>query len=186
MQIKLPLSDKEFSSFYYSYVPIGTIITSYLNWTEFCQTTGESASPWNPGNSTWSPADGRIVSGSQLAIITKLENVPDYRGVFMRCQNQIDPKQASVVAPIQADPDNSRDRSVIQADALRSHSHPASGRITGNITGSNNTHDCSSGGDKYNSDPTFPDRNVAVTVYPSGDVETRPKNASVFFYIKIN
>lgn len=186
MQIKLPANDREFSAFYYSFLPIGTIITSYLTWVEFCQSTGQASSPWDPKNSVWSPADGRIVSGSQLESVTKQENVPDYRGVFMRCQNQIDLKQASTVAPIQADPDNNRDRTVIQGDAFRSHAHPASGRITGNITGSNTTHDCSEGGDKFNSDPNFPDRNVAVTVYPSGDAETRPKNASVYYYVKIN
>ncbi|HVU95440.1 MAG TPA: hypothetical protein VHE34_09455 [Puia sp.] len=186
MDIKLPHSDNEFARFYYSILPVGTIITSYLTWPEFSQSTGIAVSPWDPGNSAWSPADGRIVSGSKFESITRQENVPDYRGVFMRCQNQIDPQTASTVPPIQADPDNSRNRAVIQGDALGSHTHPASGRITGNITGSNGTHDCDGGGDKYNSDPTFPDRNVAVTVYPSGGAETRPKNASVFYYIKIN
>lgn len=119
--------------------------------------------------------------------------VPDLRGMFLRGINDNAPN---------VDPDaNSRTASRVdlnsagnsgnavgskQADMYGSHTHSASATVQrSNIDGSNGSHDVSGGGDKYNADPGLGSLGVSVTINPSGGNETRPKNAYVYYIIKL-
>lgn len=170
--------------------PVGTVISSYLSWSEFQTVTRNNdnnpvAKIWSSRYSKWAPADGRQVPNSAFERITNQNTLPDLRGAFLRGLNQFDHDQSSFVSSERKDPDN-RIRGSFQPDDFKSHDHEASGKITGNITGSNNTNDVDQGSQKKNSDPNFPDRNVAVTVQKRGGDETRPKNVAILYYIRIN
>lgn len=171
-------------------LPTGTIIASYLNWTEFqVATKNNTSNPagnlWSSRYSKWAPADGRQVPNSSFQRITNQNNVPDLRGMFLRGLNQFDVEYPAITDNERKDPDT-RSRGNLQSDDFKSHNHDASGKITGNVTGSNGTNDVDEGSKKKNSDPMFPDKDVYVKVEYRGGAETRPKNIAIFYYIRIN
>jgi hypothetical protein len=64
-------------------LPVGTIISSYLQLVQFAQAIGESEGS-SSDRRTWILADGREVIGTRFAILTQGKPVPDLRGMFLR------------------------------------------------------------------------------------------------------
>lgn len=165
---------------------LGTVIASVLDYDHLSKLTNDPK-VINPQVSSWVPADGRSIAGSQLATITGNSNAPDLRGRFVRGLNEIYSVGEPALNKSTADPDgDNRKPGDYQGDVLGYHSHPASGHIMGSVCGSNGTHDVDGGSDKWNCDPNLGDHNVVVSVQPYGGSETRPKNVSLYFYTKIN
>lgn len=167
--------------------PIGTIITSYLNWDRFQIATdnnSEAGPFWKSEYSFWSPCDGRKVPKSAFEDLTSDSNVPDLRGVFLRGLNIFDAYElhngVAVVSESQKDPDSNRTVGSWQADELRSHPHTTS--LYGSTGGGNNFADPL----KIASTDNVLRFTNAKTVDAFGGLETRPKNKAVFYYIRIN
>lgn len=160
--------------------PIGTIITSFLNWEQFQKATDNnkfsSNSLWNKKQSFWSPCDGRDVADSFFDNISNQPTTPDLRGVFIRGLNTFDPYELdngiAVVAESQKDTELNRARGSFQADTFKSHSHNYKGRNAGPYR--------SGAGESHNQVES-----VETTSSDGGD-ETRPKNRAFYYYIKIN
>ncbi len=160
---------------------LGTIISSVLNYDQLCKVMVENPAIDNT-KSSYVPCDGRKIEHSKLSELTGVLNVPDLRGRFLRGLNLI----YSVGQPDlilskadQDDPTNSRKPGDYQPDAYKQHSHNYTHFDGGIITDMSNDKDqrrCSYG------------NMVGATTAVSGDsvTETRPKNVSVYFYIKIN
>ena len=186
-------------------IPVGTIIMSYLNWTEFQAITNNNANNtggpfWTSRYSKWSPADGRPVPNSKFQTASSQSNVPDLRGTFLRGLNSFDPSDEPIpLATSRKDPD-ARTRGSYQADSLKSHNH-------GGATG-NDTPDHSHGFGGYPFGASYGGGNQAQNIntppngfyrqtdgantrhtHPitaDGGNETRPSNVAIFYYIRIN
>jgi len=160
--------------------PIGSVITSILDWNSFSQITEDKASSeWDAETSKWAPADGRNISASKLTRKTGQANVPDLRGVFLRGLNSFDPFYRIKPTEVgQLDPDGD-ERSVgdFQMDTIKSHSH--------NLFHYNQTEKIEKR-DNYDRDRLVPSNNVNKKTENFGGKETRPKNRTVFYYIRIN
>jgi len=119
--------------------------------------------------------------------------VPDLRGLFLRGVNDNatngDPDAATRTSSRPDLNSAGNDRNAVgskQPDQYVSHTHAASASVDRrNITGTNGTHDVDGGGDKWNADPGVGSISVSVTIAPSGGSETRPKNAYVYYIIKL-
>ncbi len=156
---------------------VGTIITSYLSWNEF-QKQLDDHSAWDAAKSLWAPADGRIVSNSAFNKITGKANVPDYRGVFLRCNNVIDPANTAIIPYNQGDPDGTRNRDSYQADVFQNHAHTFENWVQYADGG----HGFVGGGFGSNSGAGA----NPIGSSAAGGNETRPKNYAVYYYIRIN
>jgi hypothetical protein len=162
-------------------LPIGTIITSFLNFEQFnAATKNNEKSPggiWTSARSKWAPCDGRPVPNSKYQTLTSQIQIPDLRGMFLRGLNIFDPYQpVPAIASDKADPDNSRIVGSYEADGFKSHNHSISGPVNAihgvKVESSDNDKRCG-GANSY-------------TSTSSGIEETRPKNIAVYYYIKIN
>ena len=146
-------------------LPIGTIIASMLTPETFEKYYG----------SAWILADGsKISSQSEYAKITDGTILPNLRGMFLRGINvgRTDGKQ---------DPDGERAAGKYQSDDFKTHKHilnaftgTKSDKGSGGVTSGNTEH----GGQTIRQLPTMTTAGNAT--------ETRPKNAAVYFYIKVN
>jgi hypothetical protein len=170
--------------------PIGTIITSYLNFEQFnTATKNNDKSPggiWTSSKSKWAPCDGRPVPNSKFQTLTSQVQIPDLRGMFLRGLNAFDPYQpVQPVSSDKADPDN-RVIGQYQADAFQGHRHINSDNLAENQSSQapNNPHQriTVTGARPENSAGRF-DAGFGT---PRINVETRPKNIAVYYYIKIN
>lgn len=151
---------------------IGTVIASILTYDQLCHSIGENSANPISGNS-YAPCDGRTVAGSRFANITG-GATPDLRGKFLRGVNDIYNNGAPAFDPTKGDPSN-RPVNDYQQDAFASHSHLISGSLLNcgqppAYEVINNT-----------PAPTYSQSTASV-----GGPETRPKNVSVYYYIKIN
>lgn len=158
-------------------LPIGTIITSYLNFEQFnTATKNNDKSPggiWTSAKSKWAPSDGRPVPNSKFQTLTSQTSVPDLRGMFLRGLNSFDPYQpVPIISSEKADPDN-RIVGSYQPDEFKRHTHTYSSDVTSNFAGGGNT------------SPRFVQGTTSNTS-PAGGDESRPKNVAVYYYIKIN
>ncbi len=171
-------------------LPIGTIISSYLNFEQFnTATKNNDKSPggiWTSAKSKWAPCDGRPVPTSKFQTLTSQIQIPDLRGMFLRGLNTFDPFQpVPQIGADQADPDN-RIVGSYQADAFQGHKHLDQDRI---------------GAFQGREAPNTPHQRFTITGTPANNSEgkvnagfgtprinkeTRPKNVSVYYYIKIN
>lgn len=159
--------------------PVGTIICSYLNWTQFQAASKNNLnSPsgskiWTSRYSKWAPADGRDVPNSGFEKVASRNNIPDLRGQFLRGLNQFDDEQTSVVLPNKKDPDN-RTRGDFQDDEIKSHSHKTLGQYQQfSLSGPGSMMELVYGTGVHTTDAT-------------GGLESRPKNTAIFYYIRIN
>lgn len=161
--------------------PIGTIISSVLNWEQFQKVTDNnkfSGGIWKSASSFWSPCDGRSISKSALENITSKSDAPDLRGVFLRGLNVIDAVSElngtiARVGQDRKDPEDSREvGGKVQSDEFKKHSHyfVAGGGSSGPRTAI--SIDTNPESNHYTSDV--------------GGSETRPKNVAIYYYIKIN
>lgn len=171
-------------------LPIGTIITSYLNFEQFnAATKNNDKSPggiFTSAKSKWAPCDGRPVPASKFQTLTSQIQVPDLRGMFLRGLNTFDPYQpVPQVSTDKADPD-SRIVGSYQSDAFQGHKHINSDNLAVNQStqAPNNPRQrrTVTGEVPENSAGKF-DAGFGT---PRLSTETRPKNISIYYYIKIN
>ncbi|MEE6128382.1 hypothetical protein V2E39_13390 [Chryseobacterium arthrosphaerae] len=171
-------------------LPLGTIISSFLNFEQFNTVTkNNEKSPggiWTSNKSKWAPADGRPVPNSKFQTLTSQTQVPDLRGMFLRGLNIFDPFQpVPNITVDKGDPDN-RIVGSFQPDTFQGHRHINSDNLAENIgKESPNTPKQRmnvTGASPQNSAGKF-DAGFGT---PRISSETRPKNISVFYYIKIN
>jgi hypothetical protein len=153
-------------------LPVGSIVASMLGPKEFSDVAGDPNGP-QPASSKWVPADGRSVSGSQYTRLLGRSSVPDLRGLFLRGLNAFDPS-VPLRSSDQQDPDSNRKAGEYQADLFRSHQHDYSDHYVGG-----NGKDVQSGS-------SYPRPTLKEKTEMTGGEETRPKNAAVYYYIRIN
>ena len=162
--------------------PLGTIITSFLTWKEFEKVTEnnkETGGDWESGSSGWSPCDGRKVPNSLYEKVTGETNAPELRGLFLRGLNTFDSLgefegRISNVLAEHKDPE-ARTRGSFQIDTFKSHFHVYR-------TNEMASEKSNSGSGDDPARKSFKDQPSVA----SGGAETRPKNAAVFYYIRIN
>ena len=167
-------------------LPIGTIISSFLNFEQFnAATKNNEKSPggiWTSSKSKWAPCDGRPVPNSKFLTLTSQNTLPDLRGMFLRGLNMFDPNQpVTSVTAAKADPD-SRVAGSYQKDELFSHSHEA--RMSRNYGPNKNSMAAMNGGS--GGDNVSHNENGIINTSKTGGSETRPKNVAIYYYIKIN
>ena len=159
-------------------LPIGTIISSVLDWKRFCQINHlPEVLNYSDKKSKWAPADGRPVIGSEYGKIEN--NVPDLRGTFIRGINDFGVPGVQAVEAKQADPDGLRKAGNHQEDAIIEHTHdfPYGSWQTNAKGGDNRSY--------VGTDTKQAWTTKGVNEHKS-TTETRPKNTAVYFYIKIN
>lgn len=182
--------------------PVGTIISSYLNFEQFnAAAQNNFSSPgsiWTSRYSKWAPADGREVSNSKFQLITGQLKVPDMRGVFIRGLNQFDFGSPVVLSDSRKDPESNRVAGSFQPDAVVNHNHTvndpghahavSSGYSTSSGSKGTPGGELTNGGNGNGNKWVHPaERNVTgITLASYGDAETRPKNVSLYYYIRIN
>lgn len=165
-------------------MPLGTIVTSVLNFEQFSFVSkNNEKSPggiWTSNKSKWAPCDGRPLPNSKYSKVSSRTNAPDFRGIFLRGLNSFDPTYTiQPTIPSQLNPDNTP-AGVYQQDEFKSHTHGVtdhSNRFAYKKPGMGIQ---SNKGDEVQ----FDKPNISIN--SSGGNETRPKNVSVFYYIKIN
>jgi len=157
---------------------IGSVEISLLSPEQFVLQVGDPEI-FDPVVSKWAPADGRDVTGSAFSAVTSDFAVPDMRGMFLRGLN-------SGRSDGLEDPDGrSRSAGDSQIDVFQGHSHryeiglPGADYLGGPFAGVFGTDQLTS----------FRIQEPA-TMSQFGTVrfglETRPRNVSVYHYIKIN
>jgi len=166
-------------------VLVGTIITSVVP-PEELPNVDIGLKGFDPQKARWVPADGRTVAGSRYAVLYQKTTVPDLRGLFLRGLNRSEmnlvrtdmfaaPNDSGRVAGYQP-----------QMDSLQMHSHRY--EVGGGSAHHGGTFAGVEGDNTYASarilEPMTIDREKNGDVRT--DVETRPKNAAVFYYIRIN
>jgi len=173
-------------------LPVGTIISSILQPEVFLRALGENIN-FNTTESNWCLADGRNVVGSTFNLVTSSNNIPDLRGMFLRGVNQNRSDEFS-------DPDGNREAGDFQFDATKM---PNTAFYTSNAGGHTHSYRSTDNGPLLDNpvsqdNPNWKNRygvvdskrtsNEGVHQHQitGGDIETRPKNISVFYYIKIN
>lgn len=185
-------------------IPVGTIISSYLNWTEFQAITQNNAN--NPGGpfwtarySKWAPADGRAVPLSRFQTAVSQPNVPDLRGVFLRGLNAFDTDQPNAVDPGKADPE-ARNRGSFQPEAFKVHDHTGTTGVDApdhshgfggypfgvNYGNNNGTVNLGVPPNGFHRQTEGANTRHRHAIQPDGGNETRPKNVAIYYYIRIN
>lgn len=163
-------------------LPIGTIISSTFKYETFLEVNNFKPTE-NMAKATWVPSDGRNVRSSKYGEFSG--TVPDLRGLFLRNINDYNVAFDGVgsVKPEQKNPDNTS-AGVVQSDAFQGHKHFAENTLV--ISGDT---------DLPNSPDQRPNQRQATNsagIHDAGfgtpriSNETRPKNMSVYYYIKIN
>jgi hypothetical protein len=161
--------------------PVGTIICSVLDFETFSKLTKNNPSGSWSFKSKWAPCDGRSVVGSRYQIQAGSigGNVPDLRGVFLRGLNQFAFDETHAVDSSQANPENKK-KNEFQSDAIKSHQHNSYYPTTLGLAFSD-LHDNLQMIQGINGKTLLPTSTDAIN-----SRETRPKNVSVFYYIRIN
>ena len=156
---------------------VGSVETSLLPPSVFAQVVGDPE-VFDPTTSKWVLANGRDVSGSLFATVTGGTIIPDMRGMFLRGLNVGRDDGLE-------DPAGERIAGDTQEDAFQGHGHEhqrssnAGYTKTGTFLGAYGI-------------PEYQDGRILEPSDLPGygpvryDVETRPKNVAVYYYIKIN
>jgi hypothetical protein len=170
-------------------LPIGTVITSFLNFEQFnIASKNNDKSPgsiWTAQKSKWAPCDGRPVPLSGYQKLTAQVNLPDLRGIFLRGLNTFDPYQpVPVKKPEDGDPDNRNNAGQSQNDAFQNHKHNYSAMTYQNPSPGYNLSHTGQYCEFREPSTSGPVANGAGD--PRTATETRPKNVTVYYYIKIN
>ncbi|MEN6373758.1 MAG: hypothetical protein ABFD75_03115 [Smithella sp.] len=164
-------------------LPIGTIVTSMLPPSLFAEVVGDpDPSVFDPRKSKWVLANGRDIRSSRYGKLSGNTETPDLRGMFLRGLNEgrEDGKQ---------DPDV-RKPGDYQKDAIQQHGHNT--EVIGKPTGYKEQVETPSGigYTRHPAGRNAPHEKMSVNVLEvkgaNAKVETRPRNAAVYFYIKIN
>ena len=150
-------------------MPIGSVVSSLLPPAQFSETVGDP-SVFDPKVSRWVFADS--ISDITLSAYGRLMNVsraPDLRGVFLR---GIDTGRADKNGDLELN----RQPGSFQSDDFRQHSHSVTEMV----------HNDAIDGVDSATTHSFEHRNESKQSGTAGGGETRPKNAAVYFYLKIN
>ncbi|MEO5646532.1 MAG: hypothetical protein ABIQ91_03590 [Candidatus Paceibacterota bacterium] len=168
----------------FSTTPIGTVIASVVDFETFSAKTKNFGTLriFSPIKSKWAPCDGRNVVGSKYQIYWSGNlgsKLPDLRGLFLRGLNKfaMDEKTSGVTESSQ-NPDEPSTKFSVQKDMVGAHTHLA----TINTSVVIRTKGAGSGD---SGDQTAP-INPTITIKENNGKETRPKNISVYYYIRIN
>jgi hypothetical protein len=161
---------------------LGTVIASVLNYDQLCIEIGENPAI-DSKKSSYAPCDGRSIQGSLLEKRTNsvIRTAPDLRGKFLRGLNVM----YSVDQPLPFDAQkfgDTQDNRVVmdyQVDAFQQHQHGYRMFDDGKIHDMSNDTDqrSASYGNNTGSNTDFAGQPFA---------ETRPRNVSFYYYIKIN
>ena len=155
---------------------LGTIIASYLDYDQLTTITTDPI-VINPAVSKWIPADGRSIVGSDLQTRTGKTEAPDLRGKFLRGVNEIYNIGQPVLGDAFKNPENKL-AGQYQEDRVGNHNHPIRTCDDGTPNMNNNFR------------PLAYSKHNGTTIYSEPNEndqrETRPKNISVYYYIKIN
>lgn len=162
--------------------PLGTIVASILNYSEFLKLNGlEFESDIN--KIIWVPCDGRDIGtqeGTYGAFVGG--KTPDLRGLFIRGANNMGNPSSKIPTPIaeNLNPDNTPVGKV-QLDGLKSHQHNYRATAQGsNWLKVHSFYNGNYGNEKNGNNATNQtEPNTGFTK------ETRPKNMTVYYYIKI-
>jgi hypothetical protein len=160
---------------------LGTIISSVLNYDQFNDAIREARGCHV--NSSYAPCDGRSVAGSSLAPIlqqnTGSTSVPDLRGKFIRGLNIFHSPGQNPFDVNMSDPDGlNRVPGQYQPDSIEKHSHSYT-HFDGGVVSDYSD-------DKDHRKASYGNMVGATTNEVGKADETRPRNVSVYFYIKIN
>jgi len=160
-------------------IPIGSIIASVLNYNSFLQANGLLVNG-DMSKAIWIPCDGRILNASAYH---NYGNVPDLRGVFLRGINDFGVTYTGVgnVSDNRKNPED-KQAGELQEDQFKKHNHGInyyqgvhwdfpSSEYAGAVQPLQNGQGVGAG------KPTT-DAGTAT--------ETRPKNVTVYYYLKIN
>ena len=146
-------------------LPIGTIVPSMLEYSDFKKIV----------DGLWVPADGDDVPrNSKYYEITKQRKLPDLRGAFLRGLNEFE--NGNSIDLNKGDPDSNREAGSYQADATLKRELVINKQYTAEGT-TGQDWSLSYGGvhSKH-----------ALRFSTGEGIETRPKNIAVYYYIKIN
>ena len=158
-------------------LPIGTIVPSMLPPSLFAKVVGDP-SVFDPEKSKWVLADKQkdITNSRYGQLLNNRRYTPDLRGIFLRGMNE---------GRIDGDPDDNRKPGEIQRDALQKHGHETTAR---GLKWGEPSEVPTAKGLGYTSKGNAHAPEAQVTIVKDANVadETRPKNAAVYFYIKIN
>lgn len=155
-------------------LPVGTVIPSMLSEAQFLAQNGTG---------DWYLCDGRVATGTLYASVTSQANVPDFRGVFLRGRNF-----GRSTATGNAAGDSAL--GTYQGDEYKSHSHSV--EVTNiQIDGARIKEGGSEGGsgqEQLGRATTGGSRDATLTgsALASGGAETRPRNVTVNYFIKVN
>jgi hypothetical protein len=159
-----------------SNIPIGTVITSFLTFDKFSEATrSNEKSPgniWTSTKSKWAPCDGRPLPYSKYSTFASQPNAPDLRGVFLRGLNSFDPTYTVSPSNQQLNPENTP-LGGFQNEAFKEHNHGGFD-VGGGSSGPRNA---------LSIDTRIENR---WETSKAGGNETRPKNISIYYYLKIN
>lgn len=154
-------------------IPIGTIVASILSYRAFLK-ANNLEEEMDMSKAIWIPCDGRQINAS---VYSNFGIVPDLRGLFLRCVNDFGVNGAGDLEGNNKNPEQIA-AGHVQMDALKSHSHlvgkPAH---VGGSTGERGVE---------NFAMELLPRTTPIVTSATGGEETRPKNMSVYYYIKIN
>lgn len=172
-------------------VPVGSILSSSLSPDEFAQAAGDP-SIFDPTKSKWALADGRRVVGSTYDELSKGKRLLDLRGLFLRGINSgrtdkwKDPDDDREPGRPQAWATGAPQQTPFAAAPAGEHAHNGPGGKPGFVGGGPGNHTGGpSEGPAYGAIAMTPAGNHTHTV-SGGDTETRPNNAGVYFFVRIN
>lgn len=177
------LTPKKIINLFNKNLPAGSIVASMAKYEDLVNLSGIKGK--------WIPADGREVPdayNSEYYKVTKLTSVPDLRGMFIRGLNEFERNKIKTGDLCDPDKDiNDKDRIAgsVQADSLKKHKHNMpkivfdSGAVYGLTVAGGNTYGFSWQG---HSNTPIQETTFQTVVKE----ETRPKNVSLYYYIKIN
>lgn len=143
-----------------SVLPVGSVVASML-------TEGQFQGAASTG---WILADGRNVAGSDFALLTGFSTVPDLRGVFVRGKN-------NGRSTGSGNSEGERTLGTYELDQFASHTHPYLYRTPSAAAGGSD-----GGGD---TDRGLNDVNATTSATGTG-TETRPRNVTLNYFIRIN
>jgi hypothetical protein len=167
-------------------IPIGTVIASVFDYNTFLSIQGQGLTQ-DMSKAIWVPCDGRLVNNSKYSLSNFGVKVPDLRGLFLRNVNDynINFPKVKPVSKKQKNPQNKL-LGEFQYDAFQGHHHAVDTRtgVTLSVTPGGQA-PLSLNWGKHSPavrDPVTDKKNGT----PRVSSETRPKNFTISYFIKIN
>ncbi len=160
-------------------VPLGTVIASILSEDDIARASGDPRR-FDPTKSKWVLADGREVIGSHYSKLSGKTAIPDLRGLFLRGKNFDRPTS-------KGNAEGNFDLEKYQPDSLVSHNHLTHDGSweEARAKSNNNSWDHPALADTDGVPNTDP-RVKRIKTGFSGGLETRPRNATVNYFVRIN